>query len=69
MEKLSEILRRLKAQYPEKEDATILTEPKIEYDYLIQIMDAVRSAEIRTPGSAAVQRAVLFPKVSIGDAP
>jgi biopolymer transport protein ExbD len=67
--KLSEILSRLKNQYPEKEDATILMEPRIEYDYLIQIMDAVRSAEIQTPGSAAAQRVALFPKVSIGDAP
>lgn len=69
MDKLSQILRRLKAQYPDKEDATILLEPKIEYDHLIQIMDAVRSAEIRTPGSVATQKVVLFPKVSIGDAP
>jgi hypothetical protein len=69
MKKLSEILSRLKAQYPEKEDATILMEPEIEYDHLIQIMDAVRSAEIQTPGSVAMQKVVLFPNVSIGDAP
>jgi biopolymer transport protein ExbD len=69
MKKLSEILIRLKAQYPEKEDATVLMEPKIEYDYLIQVMDAVRSAEIRTTGSDEVQRLVLFPNISIGDAP
>jgi biopolymer transport protein ExbD len=69
MKRLSEILSGLKARYPEKEDATILMEPKIEYDYLIQIMDAVRSAEIRTPGSAAAQSVALFPRVSIGDAP
>lgn len=66
--KLSEMLSRLKARYPEKEDATILMEPKIEYDYIIQIMDAVRSTE-KTPGSAAAERVELFPKVSIGDAP
>jgi biopolymer transport protein ExbD len=69
MRKLSETLGRLKAQYPEKEDATILMEPKIEYDYLIQIMDAVRNAEIPTPGSGVAQRVALFPRVSIGDAP
>src|SRR6266704_2168030 len=41
IKQLSEMLLRMKAQYPEKEDATILMEPKIEYDYLIQVMDAV----------------------------
>jgi biopolymer transport protein ExbD len=58
LEKLSEILHRLKAQYPDKDDATVLMEPKVEYDYLVQVMDTVRGAQ--TP---------LFPKISIGDAP
>jgi biopolymer transport protein ExbD len=66
---LSDMLMRLKAQYPEKEDATVLMEPDIEYDYLIQIMDAVRGTEIRTEGSEEVQKMVLFPGISIGDAP
>lgn len=69
MKKLSEILSRLKARYPEKEDATILMEPKIEYDHLIQIMDAVRSTEIPAPGGVAARKLVLFPNISIGDAP
>lgn len=69
IKKLSEILVRLKARYPEKEDATILMEPDIEYDYLIQIMDAVRGTEIRGPGTLAVQKQILFPGISIGDAP
>jgi len=69
LEMLSKMLLRLKAQYPEKEDATILMEPKIEYDYLIQIMDAVRGAEVRTEGSPEVRKTVLFPTISIGDAP
>lgn len=55
---LSEMLNALKAKYPEKEDATVLMEPKIEYDYLVQVMDTVRGAQ-----------APLFPKISIGDAP
>jgi biopolymer transport protein ExbD len=69
MEMLSEMLMRLKAQYPDKEDATILLEPEIAYDYLIQIMDAVRGAEVREDGSEEVQRMLLFPDISIGDAP
>jgi hypothetical protein len=63
------MLLRLKAQYPEKEDAIILMEPDIKYDYLIEIMDAVRGAVERTEGSKEVKNTVLFPKISIGDAP
>ena len=63
------MLMRLKAQYPDKEDATILLEPEIAYDYLIQIMDTVRRAEIREDGSQEMQKLVLFPDISIGDAP
>lgn len=69
LEKLSEMLRELKAQYPEKEDATVLMEPRVEYDYLVQVMDTVRSAEVRTPGGTEVAKVSLFPKISIGDAP
>jgi biopolymer transport protein ExbD len=58
LQKLTELLLALKAKYPEKEEATVLMEPKIEYDYLVQVMDTVRG--IKTP---------LFPKISIGDAP
>ena len=69
IEMLSSMLVRLKDQYPAKEDATVLMEPKIEYDYLIQVMDAVREAHVPTEGSGAVTRKVLFPKISLGDAP
>ena len=69
MDMLSKILMRLKASYPDKEDATVLLEPEIAYDYLIQVMDAVRGAEIRNNGSDEVQKMVLFPDISIGDAP
>lgn len=66
---LHEMLTRLKDKFPEKQDATILMEPNIEYDYLIQIMDAVRGAEVHAEGSAEVKKIVLFPNISIGDAP
>ena len=69
IELLSKMLVRLKEQYPEKQDATVLMEPTIEYDYLIQVMDAVREAEVQAEGSGAVTRKVLFPKISLGDAP
>ena len=75
MKMLSEMLIRLKAQYPDKEDATVLMEPDIEYNYLIQFMDAVRGAEIKAEEAVygeedeEIQRIVLFPDISIGDAP
>ena len=69
LKKLSEMLVQLKAQYPEKEDATVLMEPKVEYDHLIQVMDTVRVASVRPEGSQEVEKTVLFPKISIGDAP
>jgi biopolymer transport protein ExbD len=70
MKMLSEMLVRLKARYPEKEDATVLMEPEIAYDYLIQIMDAVRGTEVQQEdGSETVQKMLLFPDISIGDAP
>jgi len=69
MAMLSEMLMRLKARYPEKEDATVLMEPEIPYDYLIQIMDAVRSTDVKADGSEEAVKMVLFPDISIGDAP
>ncbi len=69
LELLSKALVRIKSQYPDKEDATILMEPKIEYDSLIQVMDAVREADVRAEGSTKVEKIVLFPKISLGDAP
>lgn len=69
MDMLSKILKRLKERYPEKEDATVLMEPEIEYNYLIQIMDAVRGTQVQAEGSDEVGKMVLFPNISIGDAP
>ena len=69
MQMLHELLARLKARYPMKDDATVLMEPDIEYDYLVQVMDAVRGAEVQVEGSNEVKNVVLFPKISIGDAP
>ena len=69
IELLSKMLVRLKEQYPDKQDATVLMEPTIEYDHLIQVMDAVRVADVRAEGSREASKIVLFPDISIGDAP
>ena len=64
---LSDWLQKLKARFPDELGATILLEPKINYDELIQVMDTVRV--YRAPGEAVGARAELFPLISLGDAP
>ncbi len=41
----------LKQEYPDANDASVLLERDVQYDYLIQAMDAVRTAEV--PAAAA----------------
>lgn len=65
--KLSDYLVAIKREYPDKEDASVLLEPDIEYDHLIQVMDVVRSVEMHDGGQPV--RADLFTAISIGDAP
>ena len=67
--RLSELLFKIKENYPDKTDATILLEPDIEYDYMIKVMDAVRSIEMLPPGKTEIVKAELFPDMSIGFAP
>ena len=69
LDQLTAMLVRLKNDYPQKDDATVLMEPDIEYDTLIQIMDRVRETEVPSENSDIVQKLVLFPLISIGDAP
>jgi len=65
--KLSEYLVAIKHEYPEKDDASVLLEPDIQYDHLIQVMDTVRGVE--TGDDEQTARAELFTAISIGDAP
>jgi biopolymer transport protein ExbD len=66
-DKLTDYLKRVKAKYPEKTDATILLEPDTPYDILVQVMDRVRVWE--APQGITTVQAELFPDISIGDAP
>jgi hypothetical protein len=62
-------LLRVKRQFPDKADATLLLEPEISYEVLVQVMDTVRVAQ-RVPEGGREQIAYeLFPEISIGDAP
>jgi len=69
MKKLSALLMNVKAKYPDKEDATVLMEPDIEYKVLVEVMDVVRGVEIPVEGSDEPKKMPLFPNISIGDAP
>ena len=73
LQRLSEYLVKIKGKYPEKTDALVLMEPDIEYRVLITVMDAVRATFIRQEGGEGegdvMQQVVLFPDISIGDAP
>ena len=46
LKKLGELVLALKRDYPKANDASVLLQPEIEYDHLIQVMDVVRSIEL-----------------------
>ncbi len=64
---LTEFLKVVKAKFPDKTDAMILLEPDVSYDTMVQVMDAVRSFEVKQSGQ--VVRGELFPQVAVGEAP
>ncbi len=73
LDTLSSYMIELKQQYPEHDDVTVLMEAQIPYDYLIRVMDIVRSAEVPVDngtGAETEYRIVeLFSQISVGDAP
>ena len=80
MEALAELALALKRDHPDAEDASVLLQPAIEYDHLIQVMDAIRSAELPPAEPAAPAapepavplrpvRVALFSAIAVGDAP
>jgi biopolymer transport protein ExbD len=66
---LSEYLQRVKQQFPDKANATVLLEQDIPYDVLVQVMDTVRVVERIDEAQARAIKYELFPEISIGDAP
>lgn len=69
LDRLSELVMSLKRANPDKDDASVLLEPNIEYDHLIQVMDVVRSAQQTNEDGTETTRLALFTDISIGDAP
>jgi biopolymer transport protein ExbD len=78
---LADLALALKRDYPDANSASVLMEPEIEYDHLIQVMDAIRSAEAPAApaapaapepapaADAAPTRLALFTDIAVGDAP
>ncbi len=80
IKRLSKYLQKIKKNYPDKTDASVLMEPNLEYEYLVKVMDAVRSAEIMPERNETLidlqirpdispEKVILFTNISVGDAP
>jgi biopolymer transport protein ExbD len=74
LDTLARLALSLKQDYPSADDASVLLEPEVAYDHLIQVMDAIRSAELPAaaePGAAEAEptRVALFTDIAVGDAP
>ena len=77
--KPSDYMVELKQTYPGQDAASVLLEAEIPYDYLIQVMDIVRSVEVPIELAEGVEPVegeqpqyelvALFSEISVGDAP
>jgi biopolymer transport protein ExbD len=68
----------VKREHPTSEDASVLSEAKVPYDELVQVMDAIRSTDLPATdalvaGQAAAGeqtvKVALFTNIALGDAP
>jgi biopolymer transport protein ExbD len=69
LDELSAYLTRVKDQFPQKTEATLLLEPDISYDLVVAVMDRLRETERVSEGGGQLVRTDLFPEISLGDAP
>lgn len=73
LQTLSDYMVELKQGYPEQDAASVLMEARIPYDYLIQVMDVVRSVEVEAESEGEsegeFELVALFSEISVGDAP
>jgi biopolymer transport protein ExbD len=65
--KLSACLEGLKARFPDQRNATLLVAEDVDYDTIVQVMDAMGVRQ--SVDGAKVVRRELFPQISLGDAP
>ena len=76
LKSLTDMAVALKREHPEAKDASVLLERDVQYDYLIQSMDAIRSAAVVSPADATTDESVglattmeLFTSIAVGEAP
>ena len=65
--RVSEYLESLKGRFPDQQNATLLVAEDVDYDTIVQVMDAGRVRQ-STVGGLVVSRE-LFPLIALGDAP
>ena len=63
---LASLMADLKSRFPGSREATILLEPQVEYDMLVQVMDAVRIQQVRRDDG--MEHLELFPLITLGEA-
>src|SRR6185312_13893098 len=75
---LTERVLAVKREHPTSEDASVLAEPKVPYDDLVQVMDAIRGTELPATDALVVGqpatgaqtvKVALFTNIALGDAP
>ncbi len=64
---LTDLLKQIKAKYPNKTNTTILASANTSYETLVNVMDSVRTYQAKKDGEFIY--AELFPDIAIGDAP
>jgi len=69
LDELSQMMVALKQEYPNVVEASVLMERLIPYDYLIRVMDTVRTVEVPTNVENEYELYELFSEISVGDAP
>ncbi len=67
LESLATLAGELKARYPQSLEATVLLEPQIPYDLLVQVLDVLR-VKLQQLGDA-VEQTELFPLIALGPVP
>jgi biopolymer transport protein ExbD len=75
---LTERVLTVKREHPTTEDVSVLSEPKVPYNELVQVMDAIRSTELPATDAlvaghaatgAKTVKVALFTNIALGDAP
>ena len=67
---LTDLALQLKRENPDVTDASVLMEKQVQYDYLIQVMDSIRSTRLPLEGMPGRTTTFeLFTNVAVGEAP